>query len=159
MFWMPVLISVLRSVPQNSSWSKPTTHTPFRLVNLNFMPKPLSNSNPRRTKSLTFSKDYAIFDIHLYGSKGVISLSNFGFAADIKEARVCSTFGGYRELSKSKVLADNSNVSMWENLASHVIECLDNNAQISDKSSGHDGLETIKVISLLKSGACNATIT
>jgi len=92
------------------------------------------------------AKDYAIFDINVYGSKGMISISNFGFVATIKNAETCKTFGGYKELSETKVIDNNSKVSMWGNLASHVIECLDSGLKISDKSSGADGFESVKLV-------------
>lgn len=96
-------------------------------------------------------KDYAIFDIHLYGSKGYLEINRFGFSVEFTSVIDCIDFEGYRELDIFNKKRLGKSRSFFANMVEHIVDCIEKRA--IPISSGEDGLRALIVLFALKKSA------
>lgn len=98
-------------------------------------------------------KDYAIFDMDVYGSLGNIKITDFGISVHRRGVKECSMFTGYKELCGHLDSSTDSR-SMWHHLADWAVACVDHPGRQSP-STGMDGLAALRVILAMRRSADN----
>lgn len=93
-------------------------------------------------------KDYAIFDLHLYGSEGCLRIERFGFTTRMLPVINCADFDGYKELDQLTTTSAGVSRSFFAEMVSHVVDCI--NGVSRPVSSGEDGLAALKVLLAMK---------
>lgn len=96
-------------------------------------------------------KNYLIFEIDIYGSKGRLRITNSGFGMDYWEVATSPFFTGYSELKKSNGPFPLRDKEMMLNAVRDLTSC------VSDKrepvSAGEDGLKALELICALYESA------
>ncbi|OGX33818.1 MAG: hypothetical protein A2787_09820 [Omnitrophica WOR_2 bacterium RIFCSPHIGHO2_01_FULL_48_9] len=96
-------------------------------------------------------KDYAIFDLYFYGSKGALHITRFGFEIEWLAVRNSIDFDGYKELNISQPQKEGDSRSFMAPMAEHVVACLD--GKEIPLSRGEDGLKALEALIALKQSA------
>ncbi len=89
-------------------------------------------------------KDYLIFEIDFYGSKGRLRLTHSGFSCEYWKVGKSPYFSGYQELVASKSPADLREKKMMLNAVQDIVACLKTGKQ--PLSTGDDGRKTLEII-------------
>jgi predicted dehydrogenase len=93
-------------------------------------------------------KHYAIFEAHLYGSRGAATVDRFGYSVEWSRVVDCPDFQGYKEIDRVQKERVGSSRSFFADLVEHVVDCLEGKAQ--PLSTGEDGLAALRVLTALK---------
>lgn len=96
-------------------------------------------------------KNYAIFDVYLYGSKGMLHITRFGFEVKRFPVRDSVDFEGYKEIDGSQPSKEGDSRSFMAPMAEHVVACLD--GKEIPLSRGEDGLKALEALIALKQSA------
>ncbi len=96
-------------------------------------------------------KDYSIFEVRLYGRKGLLTVDRFGFTVESTPVRDCIDFAGYKELDVDGRVRRGGSRSLMGPLADHVVACL--RGREKPFSRGEDGLEALRVLLALEKSA------
>ncbi len=97
------------------------------------------------------ARDYLIFEIDIYGTKGRIRIKNSGF--DMKLWKVASSprFSGYKELKEIKPLFRGGYRDVLKNAVSDIVDCIEKKQ--APFSSGEDGVRALEIICALHASA------
>ena len=90
-------------------------------------------------------KDYVMFDIDIYCSKGCLKITDFGMRYEVRDVVDCPSFSGYKSLSNERRIESNHE-SMTKYLADYAISCLRTGCDVDNE----DALKTLDVIWKLK---------
>lgn len=96
-------------------------------------------------------KDYAHFEVRLFGQKGCLSLDRFGFEVELMPVRECVDFSGYKELDVDTRARHGKSRSFMVGLAEHVVEGL--RTGVPPRSRGEDGVEALRVLTAMSQSA------
>lgn len=98
----------------------------------------------------SFGSDYAIHELHLFGSKGACKVKRYGFEFEWMRLKPSDIFTGYKELvlEKKEVVK----TSMLEGVVSHAVSLLKNSA-LKNVSTLDDGVRDMIVLDGLKRSA------
>lgn len=94
--------------------------------------------------------NYGFSDIYLFGTKGSIFLKEMNYKIEYRKLINNKYFKGYYGLEEKAVKKGDLR-SYMKSLPVHVVDCLEGGS--SPISRGEDGLEAIKILSLLKKSA------
>lgn len=94
--------------------------------------------------------NYGFSDIYLFGAKGSIFLKEMNYKIEYRKLINNEYFNGYHGLDE-KARKIGGLRSYMKSLPMHVVDCLEKKTQ--PLSSGEDGLEAIKILSLLRKSA------
>jgi len=94
--------------------------------------------------------NYGFSDIYLFGTMGSISLKEMNFKIEYRKLVNNKNFKGYNGLEEKAIIKGGLR-SYMKSLPGHVIDCLKGKSKSISK--GEDGLEAIKILSLLKKSA------
>lgn len=95
--------------------------------------------------------NYAMFEIHLFGSQAALIVDRFGFSVRWIPVIKCKDFSGYNELGRDQSRNEGESRSFLSHLVEHVVDCLEGNSK--PLSSGEDGLNVLKILSALQESA------
>jgi predicted dehydrogenase len=96
-------------------------------------------------------KQYAIFEAHLYGSKGAVTVDRFGYSVEWSRVVDCPDFQGYKEIDRVQKERVGSSRSFFADLVQHVVDCLEGRSQ--PLSTGEDGLAALHILTALRESA------
>jgi predicted dehydrogenase len=96
-------------------------------------------------------KNYAVFEIHLFGSEQALVIDRFGFSVEWAPVVECNDFQGYRELDRLHRTREGEPRSFLTHTVEHVTECLEGRA--APFSSGEDGLRALMILTSLQESA------
>lgn len=144
------LIDLLRFLLGEVSWviafPNTTTSHPHGDINVDGVVK-FKNKTTATIQTLEVN-DYSIFDVHLYGSQGLVKITRFGFEIERYLVRDCADFQNYRELELQPSQRYGKSRSLMAPMVEHVVSCL--NGQTSPVSSGEDGLAALEILTALR---------
>lgn len=101
-------------------------------------------------------RDYSIFDIALYGRKGVLTLTRFGFEIERTGLRPRADVSGYHELDLEARTREGKPRSLMQSVPGHVVDCLD--GQDQPVSRGEDGLAALAMVLALRESAARGGV-
>lgn len=90
-------------------------------------------------------RNFLIFDIDIYGSKGRIRITRNGFDCEYYNIKESKLFSGYKELFISDLPFKNYSRNFMVNAVEHLLQCLKNKTR--SISNGEDGLKALELIS------------
>ncbi len=93
-------------------------------------------------------KDYLIFELDFYGSKGRLRIKHSGFGLDYWKVEESPYFSGYKELKSSKPPFLMSKKKMMTNAVTDVVQALKTGRE--PRSTGRDGLKALELICAFK---------
>lgn len=99
-------------------------------------------------------RDYAIFDLHIYGRRGALHVTDSGFTVAWESTEEHADFSGYRRLSSPLYEAGGDSRSFMAPMAEHVCDVLDGTAE--PVSTGEDGLAAVLVLRAIQSAGHGA---
>ena len=94
-------------------------------------------------------RDYAIFDLHVYGRRGALHMTDSSFTVAWESTEDHAEFSGYRRLSSPLYVAGGESRSFMAPMAEHVCDVLDGVAE--PVSTGEDGLMAVRVLEAIQS--------
>lgn len=100
--------------------------------------------------------DYSIFDAHLFGRKGSVALTRFGFEIERTALKPRVDVSGLMELDLDGRTREGKPRSLMQSVAKHVVDCLDGLDQ--PVSRGEDGLAALEVVLALRESAARGGI-
>lgn len=93
-------------------------------------------------------KDYLIFELEFYGSKGRVRIKHSGFDLQVSRVEKSRYFSGYKELSQEKKPFSMKHKTMMLNAVKNIVASLKNGKQ--PKSTGADGKKALEMICAFK---------
>ncbi|MBT3297541.1 Gfo/Idh/MocA family oxidoreductase [archaeon] len=96
-------------------------------------------------------KNYLIFDLDIFGTKGKISLSKAGFKVEYNEIIESDLFSGYKELSQTNCPIKEKSRDFMVDAVKHLVDCIINKQK--PICSGEDGLASLELICAFKESA------
>ena len=96
-------------------------------------------------------KDYSIFETHLFGSRGTVSVDRFGYCVEWCRVIDCPDFAGYKEVDRVQRTREGESRTFFASMAEHVVNCLEGRAKPC--STGEDGLRALRTLVALKLSA------
>jgi len=97
-------------------------------------------------------KSYLMFELHLLGTTGKISITRSGFDGEYLEPGESTLFSGYHELSPKEFPFDkNTPREFMKRAVAHIVECIEKKE--NPISSGEDGYASLELICALHQSA------
>jgi len=96
-------------------------------------------------------RDYSIFDVHLYGRKGALALTRFGYEVERTPLKPRADVARLLELDLDGRTRAGRARSLMESVAAHVVDCLDGRDR--PISRGEDGLAALETLHALRESA------
>jgi len=96
-------------------------------------------------------KDYAIFEVRLWGSQKTLVVDRFGFSTEWFPVIDSPLFQGYKELDWHGSGRKGDSRSFMQAVVEHMIDCLEGRAK--PVSSGEEALQTLLVLNTLQESA------
>lgn len=93
-------------------------------------------------------KDYLIFEMEFYGSKGRLRIKHSGFDLSVSQVDESPYFSGYKELKEIRPPFSMRHKTMMLNAVKDLLTCLKKKCQ--PKSSGRDGQKSLEMICAFK---------
>lgn len=97
------------------------------------------------------NNSYGIHDLILFGTKGALKITQFGYSCEWVRVREGVTFGGMRELDWKGAGREFDKRSMVQDVLGHVVRCLD--GACTPQNTLADGYRTMQILDALTRSA------
>lgn len=97
------------------------------------------------------NSEYGAHDFVIYGTKGAVTIRQYGFRFESLEVKDEVTFAGMKELDWGDARITTEKRSQLEGTIVHLVECLD--GKTTSQSTLEDGYHTMKVLNALAKSA------
>lgn len=149
------LVDLLRFFLGHAEWvtAFPETRYSHPAGDLNLNALVYFEKNVTATLQASEVKNYSIFEVKIFGSKGTMTIDRFGFSVEKMPVRDCVDFAGYKELDVDHRTREGNSRSLMDSMARHVVNCLEQRETV--RSRGEDGLAALEILLALKRSSEN----